>query len=458
MSGELTHELAELSNAIEDPVAKLRYLRGAVAARREATLIERVPCAAIRQLLYRLQGLNALAEFAGEQPASISATAQRQLQSDRPWLRGVVALSVLALVLLVPGLVTALSMQRGTRDSASNEALTLAAPPQTESVAPESQTADTTSSPRPIDTAEPIAQESLGETPATIWLADRGEGWELYSHGLRIETKYAIAGEPRNYRVHDVQHGLKPEVFTRPVGILFHTSESDLWPLTADYGDELRRSSASLLRYVRNVRAYHFLIDRFGRVYRVVDEETRASHAGNGIWAHGDDVYLDLNGAFIGVSFESRWDGGRHLPINRAQLVAGRSLTHYLRQRFDIAPEMCVTHGLTSVNPRRYLIGYHRDWARGFPFEAFGLPDLYAKTLPSVALFGFSYDAEFLRAVGEPWRGLAAAETHLQDAARAQGASLAAFRSERRALYRQWADQVRDSRAPAVLSESRTTS
>ena len=38
---------------------------------------------------------------------------------------------------------------------------------------------------------------------------------------------------------------------------------------------------------------------------------------------------------------------------------------------------MCVAHGLTSVNPKKHLIGHHMDWARGFPFEAFGLPDQY---------------------------------------------------------------------------------
>ena len=38
-----------------------------------------------------------------------------------------------------------------------------------------------------------------------------------------------------------------------------------------------------------------------------------------------------------------------------------------------------MTHGLTSVNPKKHLIGHHLDWARGFPFEAFGLPDQYQR-------------------------------------------------------------------------------
>ena len=99
----------------------------------------------------------------------------------------------------------------------------------------------------------------------------------------------------------------------------------------------------------------------------MVEEESKANHAGHSVWAGGDRVYLNLNHAFLGVSFETRWEGGRALPITQAQFAAGRNLTDYLRQRYEIAPEMCVTHGLTSVNPKKRLIGHHLDWARGLP-------------------------------------------------------------------------------------------
>jgi hypothetical protein len=285
---------------------------------------------------------------------------------------------------------------------------------------------------------ESLPADQLGVAPSTIWLADRGPGWELYSNGLRIETTYAIDGERREYRVHHRDGALEPGAYSKPIGILFHTSESDLWPLEADFAQQLRRGTASLLRYLQHEQAYNYLIDRFGRVYRIVDDESRANHAGHSVWARNDEVYLDLNSAFLGVSFESRWEGGHSLPITRAQLIAGRNLTNYLRQRFAIAPEMCVTHGLTSVSPRQGLIGYHRDWARGFPFEAFGLPDLYAVPPPSVALFGFGHDQEFMRAIGAPWPGLAAAEQALTDEARQRALPLEAVRRERQALYHKW--------------------
>jgi hypothetical protein len=160
-------------------------------------------------------------------------------------------------------------------------------------------------------------------------------------------------------------------------------------------------------------------------------------------------VYLDLNSAFLGVSFETRWEGARTLPVTRAQLIAGRNLTNYLRQRFAIAPEMCVTHGLTSVSPRQHLIGYHRDWARGFPFEAFGLPDLYAQPPPSVTLFGFGYDDEYLRVVGR-WSGLDAADRVLASEAKARSMSVSKLREQRRAAYQLWVNQLRGNTAGAV--------
>jgi hypothetical protein len=290
--------------------------------------------------------------------------------------------------------------------------------------------------------AESLPAEELGIVPTTIWLADKGPGWELYSNGLRIETSYAVAGRERSYVVHHRELGAQSGTHSKPVGIIFHTSESDLWPLQEGYERELRRSSSSLIRYVQREQAYNYLIDRFGRVYRIVDDETRANHAGRGIWARNQDVYLDLNNAFLGVSFESRWEGGRTLPITRAQLIAGRNLTHYLRQRFAIAPEMCVTHGLTSVNAKRKLIGYHLDWARGFPFEAFGLPNLYAQATPSVALFGFRYDDDFLKTLGEPWPGLLAADQLLADEARERATSVDEVRRERQARYQEWTKQA----------------
>ncbi|HKR34267.1 MAG TPA: peptidoglycan recognition family protein [Steroidobacteraceae bacterium] len=418
-SSELRVELARITDDIDDPVVKLRYLRAAI-ERGDATRITRVPFGPVRRALYRLLGLESLDAVAG---ATIGAKTLAARARARRFIAGALA----GALLLVPALLVGLAVRREPP------------PPAAISAAPAPAVVEPARPQPPVEPLpESLPEDALGVVPGTIWLADRGPGWELYSNGLRIETTYAVRGGQREYRIHHRDGTLEPDVYSKPAGILFHTSESDLWPLEADFARELRRGTVGLLHYLQKQESYNYLIDRFGRVYRIVDDESRANHAGHSVWARGDEVYLDLNSAFLGVSFESRWDGGRSLPITRAQLIAGRNLTHYLRQRFAIAPEMCVTHGLTSVSPRQGLIGYHRDWARGFPFEAFGLPDLYAVPPPSVALFGFGHDDEFLRAIGEPWPGLVAAEQALTEEARQRALPLEAVRRERQALYRKW--------------------
>lgn len=456
-SGELSAEFARITGDIDDPVAKLRYLRAAIERGDEAR-IARLPCGPVRRALYRLHGLESLDSVIDANTGSSIAVAPSTLAA-RKKARRVVAGALAAGLLFVPALLAGLALQIDTKAPPARSLMTLQTKPGDVARAVPLPAAaasdDSTRSVEPLP--ENLPAEVLGVVPMTIWLADRGPGWELYSNGLRIETSHAVAGNRRQYRVHHRDGELQADVYSKPVGILFHTSESDLWPLEPDFERQLRRSTAGLLRYLRTEQAYNYLIDRFGRVYRIVDDEGRANHAGHSIWARNDEVYLDLNSAFLGVSFESRWEGGRTLPITRAQLIAGRNLTHYLRQRFAIAPEMCVTHGLTSISPKQGLIGYHRDWARGFPFEAFGLPDLYALPPPSVTLFGFAHDEEFLRAVGERWPGLVAAERLLADEARQRSISIDALRRERQALYRKWSTQAPDGERAARKRPAEST-
>src|SRR4029450_5751338 len=147
---------------------------------------------------------------------------------------------------------------------------------------------------------------------------------------------------------------------------------------------------------------------------------------------------------FLGVSFETRWEGGQALPITQAQLAAGRSFTDYLRKKWDILPEMGVAPGPTSMPPKQPLTGPPLDWPRGFPFEAFGLRNQYARVVPSVELFGFEYDDRFLNVLGEPWLGVREAETALLAEATARDLTVADVRREKQQLFDRWlADQTR---------------
>jgi hypothetical protein len=98
------------------------------------------------------------------------------------------------------------------------------------------------------------------------------------------------------------------------------------------------------------------------------------------------------------------------------------------------------------------------DWSRGFPFEAFGLPNQYTRPLPAVELFGFGYDEPFLITLGEPWAGVREAERRLDREGAEKGIAVEEVRARRQQLFDQWlGEQTRDQeRSPARPAASRT--
>lgn len=447
--GDFVDAVERVSRGIQDPVAKLRFIRTSLARHQTADVwVRRVPWAPLRVRLYRWLSLEGVQHLLIRNPFGVALPlphATRGLAASR----ALVAVAAVVVALAAAGV--------GWRAARPEGPPVLAAadrrPPTTVTAAPVVGDPDA-----PIAARRAAAHGGIA--PAAIWLVEKGAGFEQYSNGLRIDTSRSIAGTPREFRIFGDQ-GLQPELLTRPIGILFHTSESDVWPLEASFNDSLRGSSLNLLRYVRKNRLYHYVIDRFGRVYRVVAEDAKANHAGHSIWEDEGRIVLNLNHAFLGVSFETRWEGGRALPITRAQFSAGRDLADHLRRKWAIAPGMCVTHGLTSVNPKKYLIGHHVDWARGFPFDAFGLPDQYARSLPSVERFGFGYDEDLLKVMGDLWPGVGRGEQALGREAAQSGRTVDSVRQEKRARYDLWmADQARDeqARAGAGAAVTQTTS
>ena len=159
-----------------------------------------------------------------------------------------------------------------------------------------------------------------------IWPVEQTSEYDLYSNGLRIENRLAISNEPRSYRSIARGSGVIGPLRTRPAGIVFHTSESDQAPFEREQKRILKRLGQELLLYVRNNRSYHFVIDRFGRVNRIVVESDAAFHAGHSVWADSKWLYLDLNDGFLGVAFEARMQADQAV-ITEAQLRAATALT-----------------------------------------------------------------------------------------------------------------------------------
>jgi hypothetical protein len=273
-----------------------------------------------------------------------------------------------------------------------------------------------------------LANEVPAYEPGQIWLVERGRGYELYSNGARILTEFEVEGEPRRYYAFPLA-GIGPESGEErsrvPVGLVYHTSQSHIAPFEPEYNQKLQRSTRALLDYVRARKLYNYLIDRFGRIYRVVTDDSVADHAGNSIWADDRYAYLNLSDGFLGVCFEAAWSPETRLApdqINEAQVYAGRVLTALLRRQYEIADANCVTHALVSVSPTARLVGFHMDWARAFPFAALDLSDKYRVKTPSIAQFGFGHDPAFDRTVSpELWPGILEAEAQLRADASARG-------------------------------------
>jgi len=273
-----------------------------------------------------------------------------------------------------------------------------------------------------------------------VWQVEGTKEWEIYSNGLRIDNRFSVSNHARSYQAFPVDH---PEEIgqprrTQPAGIVFHTTESQQAPFEADKNRVLKQVAESLAEYVRNHRAYNFLIDRFGRVYRIVYESDAAEHAGHSVWSDREWLYVNLNESFLGVSFEAKTEPGQEVPaVSPAQVRAAAMLVEMLRARYGISATNCVTHAQVSVNPSNMRVGYHTDWASSFPFERLGLPNNYDQPIPALFVFGFQSDATFLRVSGARlYAGVELAEERLREHAAERGLTVPLYRSLLQRLYR----------------------
>jgi hypothetical protein len=281
-----------------------------------------------------------------------------------------------------------------------------------------------------VSKREPSATPVHGretDTPVA-WPVEQNSQYDLYSNGLRIENTLEISSEPRSYSPIGRETGVPGPRRSQPTGIVFHMTESPQASFEPGQKSALMRIGEGLLVYVRNKRAYHFVIDRFGRVHRIVVESDTANHAGNSVWADSQWAYLDLNASFIGVAFEARTQADQP-AVNDPQLHAAKLLTEMLRGKYNLPAENCVTHAQVSVNPGNMRIGWHTDWGNTFAFSELGLPDNYGIPNPALYLFGFEYDEAYVKSTGPGlWKGLASAEELLRQSAADHGLTVAQYR------------------------------
>lgn len=285
------------------------------------------------------------------------------------------------------------------------------------------------------------ANEAGPEAFPQVWLVEQNKEFETYSNGLRVERRFEVGFEPRSYPVfRRGQEDSGPlEERSTPAGLVFHTTESAQAEFAEGQTRRMRIIGEALLDYVRKEHAYHYLVDRFGRVWRVVRESDAANHAGYSVWADSQFTYVNLNRAFLGIAVETTTQSGAEkTQATPAQMHALRVVTEMLRARYRIPARDCATHAQVSVNPDNMQAGYHYDWADNFPYAELGLPDNYAIPAPSLWLFGFTYDPSLVKVTGEAfWRGLVLGEEQFRQNATANGLGAAAYRQALVRRYRQ---------------------
>ncbi len=302
--------------------------------------------------------------------------------------------------------------------------------------------------PTPTGTAETFVRErgllatGSSVSPVTmppvprIWRVEGTDTIDVYSNGLRVDRTFAISNRPRkSFPVFPLTGGIKAvRTSNTPAGIVFHTTESLLAPFDEEDNHRLRQLGRSLVEVIRREHAYHYLIDRFGRVFAVVAETDAADHAGHSVWGGADGIFVNLNDSFLAISFEGQ--SGARDEFTPAQIASAKVLTEMLRSRYQIPAENCVTHAQVSVNPDNMRIGSHTDWGGHFPFSALGLPDNYSIPLASIYAFGFEFDDVFIAVTGG-WKGVYLAADQIARQAAAESVTSDYYRAMLQQRYKQ---------------------
>ena len=136
----------------------------------------------------------------------------------------------------------------------------------------------------------------------------------------------------------------------RPNYIILHQTSSD----------DAARALRTLTNPDRAVSA-HYLVGRDGLIYRLVDENKRAWHAGASFWGG----QTDLNSSSIGIELDN--NGAE--PFPEAQIAALLDLLRDIQARHRIPPANVIGHG--DIAPQRKvdpsaLFPWHRLAEMGF--------------------------------------------------------------------------------------------
>jgi hypothetical protein len=118
-------------------------------------------------------------------------------------------------------------------------------------------------------------------------------GYEKWSNGCVISTKYETDNHPRAY--YTIPRGAESDgdqKTNKIAGIVYHTPESSMVEFIPDNNKAIQQSSRGLLEFVQRHKKYNYMINRIGEIYRIVRDDQTAIHAGNSLWAEDKNTYV----------------------------------------------------------------------------------------------------------------------------------------------------------------------
>ncbi len=176
--------------------------------------------------------------------------------------------------------------------------------------------------------------------------------------------------------------------------IIVHTSEADL-ETTLKIVALGKQDGA---KWISRGGHAHYVIDRLGQIYRILDEKFRAHHAGLSMWA-GE---TDINGLSVGIELVAYHDG----EITDSQYRSIGQLVQALKDKYQLNDLSVLTHSQVAyAKPNQWVSVNHRGrkmCARNFSRTKAGLgptcpydPDVRAgRLLADELLSGLYYPVE----------------------------------------------------------------
>jgi N-acetylmuramoyl-L-alanine amidase len=137
----------------------------------------------------------------------------------------------------------------------------------------------------------------------------------------------------------------------------------------------------------------HYVIEDDGRVFRLVDENKRAWHAGQSVWRG----LADMNSASVGIELVNPGHQYGYRPFPAAQIAALKNLLRDIIQRHKMNPKTCLL-AHADIAP-----GRKEDPGELFPWEELAKEGLGLWPAPQAGDYGHAEDDEvqkLLRAIG----------------------------------------------------------